>query len=620
MLGLLLLAACGGGKRYHALMHEADSLLTAGDAVTAYRLLAEADSQKTAWSRREEMDYELLKAQAQNRAYVDFQTDSVLRVVARYYDRHGTPNQRLKAHYLLGCTYRDLHEAPKALECFHDAIECADTLSVDCDFNVLSCVYSQMAELYHYQFLLTHEISSHYLSSKYALQAGDTLNAIYEYAQNASAYILANRSDSAEQILLHAKELYLQHGWKKRWAWTSPPLMFIYLRQAGKLDKVKELMDFYERESGLFDENGMLPASKRMFFRYKGQYYEQNGQLDSAEFFYRKMLHSDMSYSQEDAMYHGLLNVFVQQNDVDSIVKYALLYCQSNDSSVVKKDRQLMAQMTGSYNYSRIRQQAIELKAKTANARFLMTVFIALSFFLVLFSVGFWLRNRRKRLRKQMELNRLREELADAESKYQAEIQALRILEANHQNMMELAQLKLQSSDGDVQVYRTKFEEAQQELNQLTAIHEESLSRHQSELNSLRMRIAELKHFSTLTKDLEQGQSFKSTEVARKILKAVGKSKFDLQEEDWNSLTLEFSQHYPTLLSDLHKLYTSREEVIRVCILLILGLRESDIANILHVGKSAVSNIKSDINNTFFNEKSSRSLFKNLEQKYGLFS
>ncbi|MBO4801857.1 MAG: hypothetical protein J5545_08345, partial [Bacteroidaceae bacterium] len=178
MLGLLLLAACGGGKRYHALMHEADSLLTAGDAVAAYRLLAAADSQKTAWSRREEMDYELLKAQAQNLAYVDFQTDSVLRIVARYYDRHGTPNQRLRAHYLLGCTYRDLHEAPLALLSWEDAVACADTLSPACDFATLFRVYGQMADVYFRQFMPEKELVVRENFCHYALLAGDTLNYI----------------------------------------------------------------------------------------------------------------------------------------------------------------------------------------------------------------------------------------------------------------------------------------------------------------------------------------------------------------------------------------------------------------------------------------------------------
>ena len=58
-----------------------------------------------------------------------------------YFDRHGTANERLKAHYLLGCVYRDQNEAPHALQCYQDAIEVADTLSPDCDYQTLLAVY-----------------------------------------------------------------------------------------------------------------------------------------------------------------------------------------------------------------------------------------------------------------------------------------------------------------------------------------------------------------------------------------------------------------------------------------------------------------------------------------------
>ena len=62
------------------------------------------------------MRYEVLLAEAMNKSYVSFTTDSVLKQVVRYYDRHGSPNEQLKAHYLLGCAYRDMGEAPA--ECF----------------------------------------------------------------------------------------------------------------------------------------------------------------------------------------------------------------------------------------------------------------------------------------------------------------------------------------------------------------------------------------------------------------------------------------------------------------------------------------------------------------------
>ena len=49
----------------------------------------------------------------------------------QFFDDHGTPNERLLAHYLLGRAYYEHGEAPMALQCFQDAIECADTTAAD---------------------------------------------------------------------------------------------------------------------------------------------------------------------------------------------------------------------------------------------------------------------------------------------------------------------------------------------------------------------------------------------------------------------------------------------------------------------------------------------------------
>lgn len=57
----------------------------------------------------------------------------------QFFDDHGTPNDRLLAHYLLGRAYHDHGEAPMALECYQKAADCADTLSADCDYSQLSC-------------------------------------------------------------------------------------------------------------------------------------------------------------------------------------------------------------------------------------------------------------------------------------------------------------------------------------------------------------------------------------------------------------------------------------------------------------------------------------------------
>ena len=126
---------------------------------------------------RERMRALLDRADSMNSAYIPLTDgmDSLLLEATRFYDRHGDADQQVRAHYLLGCAYRDMGEAPAALQSYQDAIDRADTLSTDCDYRRLMSVYGQMAELFHAQNLPQDELEKAEMYGKYALLIGDTL-------------------------------------------------------------------------------------------------------------------------------------------------------------------------------------------------------------------------------------------------------------------------------------------------------------------------------------------------------------------------------------------------------------------------------------------------------------
>ena len=126
---------------------------------------------------RERMRALLDRADSMNSAYIPLTDgmDSLLLEATRFYDRHGDADQQVRAHYLLGCAYRDMGEAPTALQSYQDAIDRADTLSTDCDYRRLMSVYGQMAELFHAQNLPKDELAQKKEYGKYALLIGDTL-------------------------------------------------------------------------------------------------------------------------------------------------------------------------------------------------------------------------------------------------------------------------------------------------------------------------------------------------------------------------------------------------------------------------------------------------------------
>ena len=66
---------------------------------------------------RNRMSALLDRADSMNSAYLPLTDgmDSLLLEATRFYDRHGDADQQMRAHYLHGCAYRDMGEAPAAL-------------------------------------------------------------------------------------------------------------------------------------------------------------------------------------------------------------------------------------------------------------------------------------------------------------------------------------------------------------------------------------------------------------------------------------------------------------------------------------------------------------------------
>lgn len=98
------------------------------------------------------MKFDLLKVKAADKCFIPQSSDSTMRALVDYYDKHGTQNERMEAYYYLGCAYRDLHDSPKAVRNYRTAVDLADTTDARFDWGVYSIICGQLAGLYERQF------------------------------------------------------------------------------------------------------------------------------------------------------------------------------------------------------------------------------------------------------------------------------------------------------------------------------------------------------------------------------------------------------------------------------------------------------------------------------------
>ena len=540
---LMGLMACGERQEYRDVLLRAEAAM--GDHPdSALQILDSLGEHEQEFGKHFRMQYLLHRTNAQNKTDVKFTSDSIAKELVDHFDSHGTTNERVLAHYLLGRAYSDMGEAPKAINSFQNAINAADTTAKDFDFYTLGCVYSQMATVYHRQLLLTNEIEARNKASHFAFRANKLQWVFYNQAMSAGAYILLNKKDSAELILKSALEQYRKHGYIRQAIRYSRPLIHLYTENPQRLAEAKTLMDQYESESDLFDEHHELPPSHRLYYYYK-----------------------------------GLLSVFSQRHQADSIAKYAQLYCMANDSSIVLKDRDVIAQMTTIYNYSRSQKEAEQEREKAQKTLNLLgfIILIAIILLLVIIVIS-WLYRKNQREKKER-IAKLEESLNSAK-RQRSIVQE------------ELRKLKENDYEGIIAEKERQEAELTKTIKRLQA--ENSTYIHSKNKNSL--------------------DDFLDSKIAQLFVKKA-RDKFERPiptEAEWDLLLSQFSKDNPATFKSFGESRSLSQLEQRICILLILGISEKTISTMTASQASTVSNAKARANEKLFGKKEAHSLKTNL--------
>jgi hypothetical protein len=548
-----------------------------------------------------EMDVLLDRADSMNRAYIPMTDgiDSLLLEATRYYDRHGDANQQMRAHYLLGCAYRDMGEAPAALQSYQDAIDRADTLSDDCDYPRLMSVYGQMAELFHAQNLPHDELAQMEMYGYYALLIGDTLLYIRNFELYAKPYFLMGDTMGMLNVLKQAHDLYIIHGFTQEAARVLSPVIDYYIAK-DRLDEAADLMNVYEKQSGLFDSEGKIAASREMYYYIKGCYFLKRHDLSLAEQWFRKL----QSTEQKDA-YKGLLSVFRTKNQLDSVSKYAYLYENALDTLHNKMQTEAIQQMSSLYNYQRFQHE----KAQEAeNARRLrLTIYAIFVALLAGAGAGLYLLRRHKMIEKAKI-----DKLLDAYSKAKIEYQRLCTDYATLQEEKE-GLLKVCQEIDDLKQDNNTLHES---LVYLKTEKESQLNKKEDEIAGLKKQLAKKEGELREKHIYDQFAVFSSSSIVAKLREKCGPQSVKhskLSEKERYVLIQQFLTDMPLFASVLSSRAVLTHGEKCICILLLLGFHQDEIMRLMDMTTQSVTNFKAKANKKLFNTDSANTLQANLQ-------
>lgn len=564
----------------------ADSLTEVNqqEAVRYIDSVARADK---GMSRNGRMKLLLLRMKALNKLDCPLDTDTLASLV-KYFDRHGSANDRMLANYILGCYYMGKGNSSETMRYLHLAAEAADTTDAGCDWRTLHKVHVHTAQQLMYQNALTDAMDENVLALKYAMAAKDTFNAIITLDQRSKIYINQGQDNKAFDIRSRLYGMYMRHGYVKEAAISVWPLVSI-LAKRGNLVEAKRCIDIFEKESGLIDRNGNIEKGRESYYIDKGIYMAKINKLDSAEHYFRKCADIvDLSDVLRDC-YVGMSDIYKRKHNPDSVAKYADLARITTDSMYAEMNITHLQQIWAMYDYNEYKLSAEVYKRKALSAR-LTTIIIALVVSILAISVAVYIR--KKRRARRMEVLKYERSIAELEK---ARLELYTVSERQQAEMERMIDEK------------TKEIEKQKETND-TYLHDiQELERSRDELYDLSER--QKAEFNRLIKarDAQIDQLYQEKQKYEKVKtrvdninkysdKPIVKQLKHHARHDFTPMTKEEMSLLKELFAD-EKQFNRIENIVneheyQVCMLVRIGFTPSDISILTGLSQSNISNIR----------------------------
>lgn len=565
---LLMVSCSREGKELAAKLHLADSLIEA-EPDSGVALLVSLEEEAEDASKANRYRYQLLLAKAMNKAYAPFTSDSVMKDVAQYYDRHGSPNERMMAHYLLGCAYRDMDSLPQALLQYETAISRADTTSEDCDFKTLGRIYGQAAEAYYESYMPQNTLEASWNYIRYGLRAKDSVGVISGYDFIADAYSLMGKEDS--EICYHEKasRLYEKHQMLEEAAMSLGALIETYTKRKD-LKNASRCLHRYERESGLFDGKGNIVPGREIFYYGKGLYFLNTGAIDSAMFYFMKLKNKKHStFNERYAAAIGLSQVYHKLGIFDSAYYYANLECGYSNRIINNMMEISCSRIKASSDMQKLSREADEKELEAERMRMYLLLFAA--FIVVVVSLVFFVMRRKK--------ERIRQRYDQYERDNAALVQA----------QEELRMLLAES------------EEEKQKL----------VKQKQGQINLLLSRVEAISGPADMAEVERRIRHAAITEKFRQLCHGNQKPSVD----DWHELRDMMNKELPNFYQTVNARTALQLDEYDICVLVRLRFKPTEIAFLANINSGYVSVIRKRLLLKVFGETGSASDFDREIQK-----
>ena len=436
---------------------------------SAHNVIGRMSSMVEDMNEGEKMRYDLLRVSCMNKMFVSLagEEEAMLGVVG-YYEEHGDADEKMESCLLMGSVYRDMGDAPMALEWFGKAVEHGNKGAKN--KTLLAKIHGQKAEQFEKQRLYDDALKELDEMKRLALMVENKSLFVNALSMQSTIQFCDGKYKAAATTYLQAAEMLVNELQDTvRAAIISTPAISSYLALC-QYDSVAVLMSFYEEQSGLFENDGNIVEGYESYYLDKGDMLLGINELDSAIKYYMKAK-SAKQINNRCMAYYNLAEVYKRLSVNDSVSKYALLACNNSRKYFDELQTNTVQQVEGTYNYDRYRLKSVEKELEAERSRNALIIVLGIISIIVIFTIMLW---NKWKAKKKLEMEELKGDLERSKAEtYQImnERQKLsRLLEEKNGTINEL----IDKSANDDVLQQEKIESLRVEIHRLNEALEET--------------------------------------------------------------------------------------------------------------------------------------------------
>lgn len=388
---LLTIVSCGSNHHSQPLaLLTADSLIS-DHPDSALLLLAEIAAEAETWPREDRMRYYLLRNRTEEKCHILHDNDSAMQEAVRYFNKHGSSQERALAWFQLGRVYDEMQLTGDALNAYNHSLA-TDTLSTDSAvLSIRARAVNQIGQVNMYQDLYRQSQPHFRKAFQLGERAGDTVVQIFALRNLARSHVALEQYEQGVAMFNKAAQMALDCDDAESFQTIQVELSDTYLN----------LDDLPRMKASLDACYNLQTTDSCILTNQYANYYLATGHLDSAAILFRQGLDADNPYVQRDALLNlaDILAERQQYREASELRGRSI----ANDDSLTAVEKGQHANLIATLNKKLDNERRQDAKLRRQDL-----IIIALSLFLLGLMLFAYFTIKHKNL-----LNRLQREKAD---------------------------------------------------------------------------------------------------------------------------------------------------------------------------------------------------------------